>query len=109
MSEINKSTKKERLGWYIYDWANSAFSTSVITVFIGPYLTAIAASAADANGYVSIAGLKIYADSYYPYLISLSVFLQLLFLPFIGAIADQLNIKKQLLGIFQNKICISFF
>lgn len=100
MSEINKSTKKERLGWYIYDWANSAFSTSVITVFIGPYLTTIAASAADANGYVSIAGLKIYADSYYPYLISLSVFLQLLFLPFIGAIADQLNIKKQLLGIF---------
>ena len=29
-------------GWYFYDWANSAFSTTVVTVFLGPYLTAIA-------------------------------------------------------------------
>ena len=100
MSEISKSTKRERLGWYLYDWANSAFSTTVVTVFIGPYLSTIATNAADAGGNIYPLGIKIFSESYYPYLISLSVFLQLIILPFIGAIADQLNIKKQLLGLF---------
>ena len=40
------STRRERVGWYFYDWANSAFSTTVITVFLGPYLTSIAKTAA---------------------------------------------------------------
>ena len=35
------STRRERTGWYFYDWANSAFSTTVITVFLGPFLTAV--------------------------------------------------------------------
>ena len=40
------STRRERTGWYFYDWANSAFSTTVITVFLGPFLTAVAEQAA---------------------------------------------------------------
>ena len=40
------STRRERVGWYFYDWANSAFSTTVISVFLGPYLTHIAETAA---------------------------------------------------------------
>ena len=34
------------VGWYFYDWANSAFSTTVITVFLGPFLTTVAETAA---------------------------------------------------------------
>ena len=30
------SDRRERVGWYFYDWANSAFSTTVVTVFLGP-------------------------------------------------------------------------
>jgi len=37
-----KSNRREQVGWYFYDWANSAFSTTVVTVFLGPYLTVIA-------------------------------------------------------------------
>ena len=33
--------KREIFGWAMYDWANSAFSTTVVVVFLGPYLTAI--------------------------------------------------------------------
>jgi UMF1 family MFS transporter len=40
------ATKRERTGWYFYDWANSAFSTTVITVFLGPFLTTITEQAA---------------------------------------------------------------
>ena len=33
----------------MYDWANSAFSTTVGTVFLGPYLAALAEAAAKAS------------------------------------------------------------
>ncbi|HQY94528.1 MFS transporter, partial [Caldilinea sp.] len=38
---------REQVGWYFYDWANSAFSTTVVSVFLGPYLTAVTRAAAD--------------------------------------------------------------
>ena len=50
------NNKREIFGWAMYDWANSAFSTTVITVFLGPYLTSITKAAADANGMVYAAG-----------------------------------------------------
>ena len=39
-------TKKYHRSWYWYDWANSAFVTTVGTVLFGPYLTNIAQEAA---------------------------------------------------------------
>lgn len=93
-------SRREQVGWYFYDWANSAFSTTVITVFLGPYLTAITQNAADANGYVHPLGIPILADSFFPYMVSLSVVLQVFFLPVLGAIADYSHLKKTLLGSF---------
>jgi UMF1 family MFS transporter len=92
--------RRELFGWYIYDWANSAFYTTVIAVFIGPYLTAIAEAAADANGYIYPLGIKVASGSFHPYVVGLSVFLQMIFLPILGAISDYSNKKKQLLAIF---------
>ncbi|MFJ2087151.1 MFS transporter [Micromonospora chokoriensis] len=99
------STRRERRGWYIYDWANSAFQTTVITVFLGPFLTTVAEVAAgcelgadSCDGFVYPLGIKVAAGSYYPYLISLSVFLTVFVLPVIGAIADRSAHKKRLLG-----------
>ncbi|MEU8421114.1 MFS transporter [Micromonospora sp. NPDC048835] len=99
------STRRERRGWYIYDWANSAFQTTVITVFLGPFITTVAEVAAGCelgadtcDGYVYPLGIRVAAGSYYPYLISLSVFLTVFVLPVIGAIADRSAHKKRLLG-----------
>src|SRR6266702_3425068 len=39
--------KREIFGWAMYDWANSAFSTTVGTVFLAPYLASLARSAAE--------------------------------------------------------------
>ncbi|MDG4810115.1 MFS transporter [Micromonospora sp. WMMD1120] len=99
------STRRERRGWYVYDWANSAFQTTVITVFLGPFLTTVAEVAAgcdlgadDCDGVVHPLGITVAAGSYFPYLISLSVFLTVFVLPVIGAIADRSAHKKRLLG-----------
>lgn len=93
-------SRREQFGWYVYDWANSAFTTTVVTVFLGPYLTGVTKAAADANSLVYPLGIPIFADSFFSYIISLSVFLQIFFLPVIGAIADYSRLKKQLLLLF---------
>jgi MFS transporter, UMF1 family len=92
-------SRKEQIGWYFYDWANSAFSTTVVTVFMGPYITSIAEAAADAEGFIYPLGIPVFAGSYYAYLISLSVLLQVFFLPILGALADYSQRKKQFFAI----------
>lgn len=94
------SDRRERVGWYFYDWANSAFSTTVVTVFLGPYLTSITRAAADANEMVYPLGIPVAAGAFFPYMVSLSVLLQVIFLPILGAISDFSQRKKQLLAVF---------
>jgi MFS transporter, UMF1 family len=94
------STSRERTGWYFYDWANSAFATTVVTLLLGPYLNKLAQAAADARGFVHPLGIPVYAGSYWGYLIALSVMSQVLCLPVLGALADSSRRKKELLGLF---------
>ena len=102
---MNNSTaivndKREIFGWAMYDWANSAFSTTVVTVFLGPYLTSITKAAADAGGLIYLLGIPIRFDSFFTYLISASVLLQVTFLPILGALADYSHLRKQLMQLF---------
>ncbi|MBA2812669.1 MFS transporter [Streptomyces sp. KM273126] len=90
--------RREQRGWYFYDWACSVYSTSVLTVFLGPYLTAIAESAADADGYVHPLGIPVRAGSFFAYSVSLSVILAVLVMPLAGAAADRTGRKKPLLA-----------
>jgi UMF1 family MFS transporter len=100
MSETQLSTRKERVGWYFYDWASAVFHSTVITVFLGPYLTTITKAAAGKDGFVHILGIPVGAGSFFPYVVSASVLLQVLVLPVMGAIADYTHKKKFLLGLF---------
>jgi UMF1 family MFS transporter len=95
-----RGDRRERIGWYLYDFANSAFSTTVVTVFLGPYLTGMAKSAAGPSAFVSPFGVTIHAGSFFPYVVSLSVLLQVVLLPVLGAIADYSRRKKQMLAGF---------
>lgn len=94
--------RQEIFGWAMYDWANSAFSTTVGTVFLGPYLASLAATAARAypDGMARLLGIPIAPDSFLPYCVSLSVGLQVLFLPILGAIADYSHLRKRMMQIF---------
>lgn len=90
--------RREQRGWYFYDWACSVYSTSVLTVFLGPYLTSVAKSAADADGYVHPLGIPVRAGSFFAYSVSLSVILAVLVMPLVGAAADRTGRKKPLLA-----------
>ncbi|WP_328297536.1 MFS transporter [Streptomyces sp. NBC_00435] len=90
--------KREQHGWYFYDFACSVYSTSVLTVFLGPYLTAVAKAAADSEGYVHPLGIPVRAGSYFAYSVSASVLVAVLIMPLVGAIADRSGRKKPLLA-----------
>ena len=94
--------RREIFGWAMYDWANSAFSTTVGTVFLGPYIASLAAEAAKAfpDGNARFMGIPVAPDSFLPYCISFSVGLQVLFLPILGAIADYSHLRKRMMQIF---------
>jgi len=102
MAEVKVNDRKEIFGWAMYDWANSAFSTTVGTVFLGPYVASLAATSAKAfnDGLARFFGIPVAPDSFLPYCISFSVGLQVLFLPILGAIADYSHLRKRLMQIF---------
>lgn len=88
---------RESVGWCVYDFGAAVFPTSVVTVFFGPFITTVAEAAAGAEGMLHPFGVAVHPGAYYPYLISISVFLQICLLPLIGAIADFTRLKKPLL------------
>lgn len=90
--------RREQRGWYFYDWACSVYSTSVLTVFLGPYLTSVAKSAAGADGFVHPLGIPVRAGSFFAYSVSLSVIVAVLVMPLVGAAADRTGRKKPLLA-----------
>jgi MFS transporter, UMF1 family len=113
--------RREQSGWVWYDWANSVFPTSVITVFGSLYLTAVAAEAAladtatngpnpcpsDGDGgtnklvdcQISVFGLHFQAGSLWGYLLAAATIIQVLIVPLLGAIADRTQNKKRMLAI----------
>lgn len=111
------SRRRERRGWYFYDWANSTFYTSVITVFGAAYVGSVAAEDArtdPANGPnacggpeltakltncdISLFGLQFPAGALWGYLIGVATVIQVFIMPVAGAIADRSQSKRPLLA-----------
>ncbi len=98
MAPILPYSKREQRGWYMYDWANSTFASTVVTLFLGPYLTALAKSAAGPDGRVHPLGIPVDPRSWWGYLVSVSVVSQIFVLPLVGTIADFSAHKKRLMA-----------
>ncbi len=76
--------------WCLYDWANSAFATTVMAALLPPYFSNVAAA--------GLPGAQ--ATSYWGYGVSLSMVLVAVMGPILGAIADYAGGKKRFLGGF---------
>ncbi len=113
--ELKKNDRREIFGWLIYDWANSAFYTTVVSVLLGPYLTSLAQARVGENGVIFDFGFlgAVTAKNLFSLSITVSVFCQVLFLPILGGIADYSNLKKRLMTIFcylgVTASCLLFF
>jgi len=91
--------RKEQRSWYFYDWANSAFSTTIAGVLFGPYLIAIAKEAA-VDDRIQVLGLSIAPGALPSYTITASTLISAILLPLLGALADRTSRKKDLLAGF---------
>ena len=101
---------KEQRAWYWYDWANSAFVTTVGTVLFAPYLTSVAETAAcgepgtldlPCTTNLSVLGLlSVSPGSLVFYVVTLATVISALVLPVVGAAADRSAAKKQIMAGF---------
>jgi MFS transporter, UMF1 family len=96
---VHKNDRREIFGWKMYDWANSAFYTTVVGALYGPYLTDVTQRAVGENGIVWAFGPlgAITAKSFFPTCVSVAVFLQVFLLPTMGAVADYSHLKKKMM------------
>lgn len=91
-SSLSEKEYKRRIrAWALYDWANSAFATTILAAVLPAYYSSVAGanlpSAATATQYWSVT-------------LSLSVFIVALLSPVLGTISDIMRGKKKFLSIF---------
>ena len=102
--------RKEQRAWYWYDWANSAYVTTIATVLFAPYLTSVAeTSVCGVPGTVedpctadmSVLGfLSVSPGSLVFYVVTVATIVSALVLPVVGAAADRSAHKKQMMAGF---------
>ena len=98
LAPLNRA--REQRAWYWYDWANSAYYTTVLTVLFAPYMITVAGRAAgcgDAdpcNRTVSVLGLHLSVGSLPFYLTSFATIASAFVLPVVGAFVDRSSRKK---------------
>src|SRR5689334_3391031 len=98
----DKNDPRELFGWKMYDWANSAFYTTVVGALFSPYLTRLAQTAVGENGVVLNLGRfgEVTAKSLPTLCVSISVVAQVFLLPVLGALGDYSDLKKRMMALF---------
>lgn len=86
-----KIYRKIVTAWCMYDWANSAFATTIMAAFFPPFFRSVAISAGFATNE---------ATALWGYTTAVSLLLAAFMAPILGAIADFTGIKKKLTGVF---------
>jgi UMF1 family MFS transporter len=93
---------RQQKAWNWYDWANSAFYTTVLSVMFAPYMITVAGKAAgcvDADETckktVEVLGLHLAAGSLPSYLTSFATIASAFLLPVVGAFVDRSAHKKR--------------
>ena len=93
---------REQRAWNWYDWANSAYYTTILTVLFAPYLITVAGRAAGCGNSadeschrtVDVLGIPVSAGSLPFYLTSFATIASAFLLPVVGALVDRVGHKK---------------
>ena len=89
--------KREIFGWAMYDFANSAFATTILAVIFNHYFVSVVAGGEKG---VVLFGLHLHGASFFTFTVSFSMALSAAISPFLGAIADASRSKKQFMMAF---------
>jgi MFS transporter, UMF1 family len=90
-SQRDKTYQQRVRAWVLYDWANSAFATTILAALLPVY-------------YSSVAGATLPSEStataYWSITLSISLFITAILSPILGTISDVMRGKKRFLAIF---------
>jgi UMF1 family MFS transporter len=89
--------KREIFGWAMFDFANSAFATSILAVIFNQYFATVVAGGERG---VEIYGFHLHGASFFTFTVSVSMAISAIFSPFLGAVADASGSRKRFLMAF---------
>ncbi|MBC8230535.1 MFS transporter [bacterium] len=94
---MEKASLKEIIGWSMYDFANSAFATTILAVIFNKYFAAVVAGGEEG---VNILGYQLHGAAFFTFTVSVAMAIVALSAPVLGAIADFSGAKKRFLAVF---------
>ncbi|MEL7434375.1 MAG: MFS transporter [Chloroflexota bacterium] len=90
--KVNEQEYRKRIrAWILYDWANSAFVTTVLAALLPAYFSAVAGATLPSEAT---------ATAYWGFTLSISTFIVAILSPILGTISDIQRGKKKFLAIF---------
>jgi UMF1 family MFS transporter len=90
--EISESDYRRRIrAWAMYDWANSAFATTILAAVLPIYYSQVAGSTLPSPAI---------ATAYWARGLSISLFISAVLSPILGTVSDVMRGKKRFLSIF---------
>jgi UMF1 family MFS transporter len=89
--------KREIFGWAMYDFANSAFATTILAVIFNQYFATVVAGGGRG---IELLGFRLHGASFFTFSVALSMAISAVLSPFLGAVADASASKKRFLMIF---------
>ena len=81
----------------MYDFANSAFATTILAVIFNQYFAKVVAGGERG---VNLLGFQLHGASFFTFSVSLSMAISAVLSPFLGAVADSSGTKKRFLMVF---------
>jgi UMF1 family MFS transporter len=91
-SEVSEKEYKRRIrAWTMYDWANSAFATTILAAVLPAYYSGVAGATLPSAAV---------ATAYWTTTLSISLIIVAILSPILGTIADVMRGKKKMLSIF---------
>lgn len=92
----NPSKSRARLGWCLYDWANSAFATVILAAVLPVYFATLVPP--EGAGVATPWGIRtLPATALWGYAVSLSMLVVAVAAPYLGALADRRGARRRLL------------
>ena len=90
-AQEQKTYRRRINAWAMYDWANSAFATTILASLLPIYYSTVAGSALPSEAT---------ATAYWSLTISFSLFVLAILSPILGTVSDVMRNKKRFLSIF---------
>jgi UMF1 family MFS transporter len=81
----------------MYDFANSAFATTILSVIFNHYFATVVAGGEKG---VELFGFRLHGASFFTFSVSISMVISAILAPFLGAVADASASKKRFLIVF---------